>query len=210
MTAGTQDADSILSQALRMNMHEVPSFYNFSVAKSMLVCLLGHALASTSSPEFIAKQVPCKIGLYSKEELSVKTFVRYKDGGICNEVDSPFCKISTKISVHQSKSFEDREIGRRYAPLWKVLSTKLQEILPERDVSDAYIVSALDVRSQILSIFDRRNGAGKLVVKLAPPGHEQLFDLSAPYLCELGISDDVQRQVICQAKLLARNRAANV
>ena len=36
-----------------------------------------------------------------------------KDDGIPYEVDSPFFKISTKITVRQSKSLEDREIGRR-------------------------------------------------------------------------------------------------
>ena len=49
----------------------------------MLVCVLGQRnsgqrpthLLLTSSPESIAKQVPCKKGLYSKEELSVKTFL---------------------------------------------------------------------------------------------------------------------------------------
>ena len=33
------------------------------------------------------------------------------------EVDSPFCNTSAKMSVRQSKSPEEREIGRRFAPL---------------------------------------------------------------------------------------------
>ena len=39
-----------------------------------------------------------------------------------------------------------------------------------------------DVRSQVLSIKDRRNGMGKLVFKLAPSGNGQVFALTAPDL----------------------------
>ena len=44
-------------------MREVPSCYSFHVDNSALECLL----------EFIAKQVPYPLGLYLKQELSVKT-----------------------------------------------------------------------------------------------------------------------------------------
>ena len=86
--------------------------------------------------------------------------------------------------VRQSKSPEDREIGRRFAPHWEVLVPKLQEIFPDRDAKGSFIVPSLDVRAQILSINDRRNGVGKRVFKLAPPGHDQLFVITAPNLCE--------------------------
>ena len=56
----------------------------------------------------------------------------------------------------------------------------------------------------------QRNGVGKRVFKLAPPEHEQLFDLAARDLCEPSIPDDVLRQIICQASHLAQNRTANV
>ena len=74
------------------------------------------------------------------------------------EVDSPFCESRTIITLRQSKSLEDREIGKQFTPLWKVLSTKLLELFPEGDDAGAFIVPALDVRSQVLSIKDRRNG----------------------------------------------------
>ena len=61
-----------------------------------------------------------------------------------------------------------------------------------------------------LSIYDRRNGVGKPVFKFAPPRREQLFDITAPNLCEPSISDVVLRQIICQASPPAQNRAANV
>ena len=53
---------------------------------------------------------------------------RSKDDGLTYDIDSPFCNVSTHNTVGQSKSVEDREIGRRFVLVWKVLSTKLQEI----------------------------------------------------------------------------------
>ena len=47
-------------------------------------------------------------------------------------------------------------------------------------------------------------------IKLAPPGHDQMFATTAPRVCEPHISDDELRQVICQASPLAQNRTANV
>ena len=46
--------------------------------------------------------------------------------------------------------------------------------------------------------------------KLAPPGHEQLSDVTAPNLGECSISDDVLRQIVGEASTPAQNRAANV
>ena len=39
--------------------------------------------------------------------------------------------------------------------LWRALSAKLQELFPERDAKEIFIVPALDARSQVLSILDR-------------------------------------------------------
>ena len=80
--------------------------------------------------------------------------------------------------VRQSKSPEDRAIGRRFAPLWEVLAPKLQEIFHDMDAKSNFIVPSLDVRAQTSSIYDRRNGVGEPVFKLAPPRHDQLFDIT--------------------------------
>ena len=45
-----------------------------------------------------------------------------KDDRITYEVDGPFCNGNTVITVRQSKSLEDSEIGKQFAPLWKVLA----------------------------------------------------------------------------------------
>ena len=121
---------------------------------------LNEFCASTNTPAINKPvRIHCKTGSLSARRVfetraKCQDFVaRYKDDGITYEVDIPFCNISTKITVRQSKSLEDREIGRRFAPLWEVLCTKLQEIFPVRDAKDTFIVLALDVRSHILSIF---------------------------------------------------------
>ena len=83
--------------------------------------------------------------------------------------------------------------------MWKVLAKKLEDLFPEGDDTGAFIVPALDVRSQVLSIEDRRNGVGTPVFKLAPFGNGRVFALTAPDLCVLGIPDEVLQQVISQA-----------
>ena len=60
---------------------------------------------------------------------------------------------------------EDREIGKQFAPLWRELTDQLKVIFPDGDDEGAFIIPALDTRSQLLSITDRRNGVGKPVFK---------------------------------------------
>ena len=96
--------------------------------------------------------------------------------------------------MRQSRSIEDREIGKQFVPLWKELADQLKVIFP-----GVFIIPALDTRSQILSIKDRRNGTGKPVFKLAPLGSGQTFTLVAPDLSVPGISPEVLQRVLSQA-----------
>ena len=119
---------------------------------------------------------------------------RFKDDDFSYVVDCPFGRANASILVRQSFSPEYREFGRRFNPLWEALAPKLQEIFTEKDAKCNFVVPALDVRAQVLSICDRRFGFGKPVFKLAPPGHDQLFDVTALNLCEPYISDVVLQQ----------------
>ena len=105
----------------------------------------------------------------------------------------------TIISVRQSKSLEDREIGKQLTPLWSVLADQLKILFHGGDDEGAFIVPALFTRSQVLSITDRRNGIGKPVLKLASLGSGQTFTLVAPDLCVPGVSSEVLQRVISQA-----------
>ena len=84
------------------------------------------------------------------------------------------------------------------APLWRALADQL-EVLFVDDDEGAFIIPALDTRSQVLSIKDRRNGIGKPVFKLAPFGSGQLFALVAPDLCVPGVSGEVLQRILSQA-----------
>ena len=105
--------------------------------------------------------------------------VRYKDDDILYAINSPLCCTNTTITVRQSRTIEEREIGKQFMPLWKELADQFKVLLPDADDKGVFIIPALDSRSQILSIKDRRNGIGKPVFKLAPLGCGQTFMLVA-------------------------------
>ena len=99
--------------------------------------------ATTNAPSFNKPiTIHCKTGSLSarlvfETRAKCQDFVAlFKDDGIPYAVDSPFCNTSTNITVRQPKSLEEREIGRRVAPLWEALAAKLHEIFPERDAGD--------------------------------------------------------------------------
>ena len=178
MTKRIQDVDLILLQALKTNMHGVPSHYDSHVSNSTLELRIGSTTfgknqtfqSITNLSEFIAKQVPCRPDSYSKQEPNVRTFVAgYKDDGIPYEFNIPFCCAKTAISVRQSKSLEDREIGKQFAPFVESFGRTAMEM------TKVHLSSQRSTPAQVLSIKDRKNGVGKPVFKLAPFGSGQLF-----------------------------------
>ena len=80
-TTETQDVDLILSLALKMNMHEVPSYCSFRANNTTLVFPCGSIVSGksptyqpTTNPSgFIAKQVVYPPDSYSRRELNVRT-----------------------------------------------------------------------------------------------------------------------------------------
>ena len=66
------------------------------------------------------KTGPLSAGLVFETRAKCQDSVaRYKEDGVSHAVDSPFCQSRTNITVRQSKSLEDREIGKQFATLWK-------------------------------------------------------------------------------------------
>ena len=137
--------------------------------------------------------------MHLKQEPNVQTLARKKDDGSPNEINSPFCCAKSTTPVRQSKSLEDRETGKQFAPLWRVLADHLKILFPDGDGAGDFVVPALDARSQVLGIKDRRNGVEKPVFKLTPFGSGQLIKLVAPDLCVPGVSNEVLQRVISQA-----------
>ena len=80
-----------------------------------------------------------------------------------------------------------------------MLTDQLKILFPDGDDEGAFIVPALDTRSQVLSIKDRRNGVGKPVFKLASLGSGQSFILVAPDLCVPDVSTEVLQRILSQA-----------
>ena len=83
MTTEIQDEDLILSQAPKMNKHEVPSYYG-SLANNTTKGLRSGSINygmnpicqhTTNLSEFMTKQVLCRSGLYLKHEPNVKTLL---------------------------------------------------------------------------------------------------------------------------------------
>ena len=117
-------------------------------------------------------------------------------------MDSPFCCTNANVIVRQSKSIEDREIGKQFAPLWRELADQLNILFPDRGDEGAFIIPALDTRSHVLSIKDRRNGVGKPVFKLVPLGTGQTFTLVTPELSVPGVSPEVLQRFLSQANTI--------
>ena len=74
----------------------------------------------------------------------------------------------TKLTVHSGKEepisqsvsvshLKTRKFWKQFAPLWKVWVWKLEVLFLEGDDTGTFIVPALDVRAQVLSIKERRN-----------------------------------------------------
>ena len=128
MTTGIQNADLILLQALLMNMREVPSYYDFIVNSTILELRNGwiNTLWEESNMPADNRSVTihCKAGSISvrlvfESRAKCEDFVvRYNDDGFPYEIDSPFCRVKTTVTVRQSKSIE---IGKQFAPLWRVV-----------------------------------------------------------------------------------------
>ena len=87
----------------------------------------------------------------------------------------------------------------QFVPFWRVLADQLKLLFPDGNDEGALIVPALDTRSQVLSIKDRRNGIGKPVFKLASRGSMQTLTLVAPDLSVPGVSPEVLQRVLSQA-----------
>ena len=106
-TAGTQDADLILSQTQIMKMPEVPFYCSSRVNNSMLACLLG-SLTEHATPNMPVR-IHWKTGsTFARLVLKLRAkcqeiVARFNDDGRPCTVDSPFCNTNATLLVRQSK-----------------------------------------------------------------------------------------------------------
>ena len=159
-TAGTQDAFSN------------PDDENARSAVPVhFLCEQFHVGVSTWLIEFLSTtdvptpkmpiRIHCKTGstsarLVFETRLKCQEFVaRFKVDGLPCTVDSHFCNTSATVLVRQSTSPKDRKIGKRFAPLWRVLAAKFQDFFPVGDDKGNLVAPALDVLAQVLSGYHR-------------------------------------------------------
>ena len=182
MTIETQYEDLIRSEAPKMNHREVPFYYGSLVNNTIkglqsgsipfgksLICW--HV---TNLLGFIAKQVPCQSGLFLKHEANVTTLLfAFRMMVFLMQPTVPHAapiQISLSANPNQLKT-ERLENNLRFCG---ELADQLVVLFPDGDDEGAFIVPALDARSQVLSIKDRRSGIGKPMFKLAPLGSGQI------------------------------------
>ena len=79
------------------------------------------------------------------------------------------------------------------------LADQLKVLFLDGDDEGAFIIPALDTRSHVLSIKDRRNGIDKRVFKLALLGSGQTFAFVSHELSVPNIPPDVLQRVLSQA-----------
>ena len=124
-------------------------YFSFHVNNSMLECPLGSINFSqrltfpqpTVPSRFIVKQDLDLPGLYLRQEPSVEN----------SWYVSRMMVFSVSIMVRQSKSQDDREIGKRFAPLWNALS----KIKSYKNSSLKVILKVLSLC--LLSMFEHRS-----------------------------------------------------
>ena len=110
---------------------------------------------STNRSEFIAKQVPCRPDSYSKQEPNVRTlWPDFKMMVSPLKLTFPSAaskQLSRFANPNHLKTERSESNSRLCGEFW-----------PNSDGDDegAFIVPALDARSQVLSIKDRKNGVG--------------------------------------------------
>ena len=174
MTTETRDEDLILRQVPKMSNHGVPFYFDSIVNNT------SKELQSGSIPFgwilYANLQQTNKNSLQGRLRVSQACFwtrgkcqdfvAQYKDDGISFAINSPFCRTSTTITVRQSRSIEDREIGKQFAPLWREMVDQLKVLFPDGDDEGAFIIPALDARSHVRSIKDRKKRNWKTCFKL--------------------------------------------
>ena len=112
------------SHSQRWNRMSAPSLHACARSKHMQPLLQAFLVRQGRGPS-PAKQVPHLLDSYLTREPSAKNV--WQDTGYDGSpyaVDSPCCNTRCTILVRQSKSQEEREIGRRFKPLWEALVTR--------------------------------------------------------------------------------------
>ena len=138
---GTRDTDLRPSQALRMNMCEVPSYFGSRVEHYHIGVLnwINSVCEKSNMPAYDKPvRIHCKTGsLSARRVFEIRAICQdfvagCKDDDIPYEIDGPFWQSRTNIAVGQRKSLEDREIWETICAPVESLGLKARSSLPWR------------------------------------------------------------------------------
>ena len=194
---GIQDADSTKTQAQMMRMHAL-YVHGFHVNNAFPACTHGlkrHSIQPISQKESTAKEEPNQLESCVIQEPKVK--ILWQDSRMMvSHVWSTVLLVLPRVQflfVIPDHLNCERSVGvwHRFGNLWKIVATKLQDNFPEHDTEGTHVVPTIEVRAQVLNVFDRRYGIGVPVFKLAPVGHEHLFRIIYLGVSVPGMPDDI-------------------
>ena len=124
---------------------------------------------------------------------------RYKDDSIPFAINSPFCCTNTTITVRQSRSIEDREIGKQFVPLWQALAEQLKVLFRMKMMkvysSSLRLILAHKSSASKIAETELENGFSNLLRLVVDKRLHLLHLISVP-----GISPEVLQQVLSQVK----------
>ena len=140
ITVEIRDADLIFLQTLTISMREVPSCYGShtnNTTKGITKWINNLCEESDMPADSKHVTIHCKAGFMSvrlvfETRSKCQDFVvRYEDDGIPYEINSPFCSVTTTITVRQSKSLEDRELVSNLRPCGErwLISSKFSSLM---------------------------------------------------------------------------------
>ena len=208
MTIEIRDVGSILSQALKMNMREVPSYSGSRVNSTTLELRIGSITfwEKSNIPVYNKPvRLHCKAGSLSARLVFVtrakcQDFVALlRDDGIPYEVDSRLTKaepVSRSANLRHLKNGKLENNLRPCGKFW-LKSSKFSSLKEMTQVLSLSLHLTPVHKFQASRI--EETGVGKPVFKLAPFGSGQLFTLVAPDLRFSCIPDGMLQQVISQA-----------
>ena len=121
VTLGTRDADLMIPQTLMIGavLLRFPCEQHHKGVTKWInnLCEESNMPADNRPVTIHCKAGSMSVKLVFETRAKCQDFVpRYKDDGIPCEIDSPFCGVKTTITVRQSRSIEDRVIGKQFAP----------------------------------------------------------------------------------------------
>ena len=200
MTIEKRDVGLVLSQTLKMNMREVPSYYGSRVnnttkglqIESIIFGKNPTCEHTTNRSEFIAKQVLCRPDSKSKQEPNVRTLWPIRKMMVSPMKLIVHFAMPKQISRSASPShLKTEKLGNDFrlcGKFWKQ-SSKFYSLMGMTQVPSLSLGSTSVHRFSAPRIVE--TAWENPVFKLAPLGNGQVFALTAPDLHVPGIPDGV-------------------